>query len=206
MPENMQNPTLPRAVIGAVGLNASGKDAVINRLKKKYGIPTISMGDIARELATNDGLDHSRETLNAVTKKYIGAHGPEFFPGEVVKKINNSGKEVYGIAGVRSPLDVRVFQREFGERFILVAVEVSEARTRYDRSQLRAEGRDQGVTWEQFQEQDKNEEALFRLSESVRLATVRIDNDGGVEDLYNQIDALAAKLGLTMIPEEANQS
>jgi dephospho-CoA kinase len=199
-------PGQPRIVIGAVGLNASGKDAVINRLKKHYGVPTISMGDIARELATKEGLGHDREALNAITKKYIAQYGPEFFPGEVVKKINSSGWEAAGITGVRSPTDVRVFQREFGDKFILVAVEVTDPRTRYERSQLRGEGRDKTITsFEHFLEQDRNEEALFHLSESMRLARERFNNDGTVDDLNRQIDALAARLGLKPVPQEKQE-
>ena len=48
-------------IIAAVGKNASGKDYFLKYLSDKYAIPMISIGDIARELATKEGLEHSRE-------------------------------------------------------------------------------------------------------------------------------------------------
>ena len=37
-------------VLGAVGLNGSGKDALIEYLHERHGIQMLSMGDVVREL------------------------------------------------------------------------------------------------------------------------------------------------------------
>ena len=38
-------------VIGAVGKNGSGKDTVLDIIAERYGLPSISMGDMVREIA-----------------------------------------------------------------------------------------------------------------------------------------------------------
>jgi dephospho-CoA kinase len=43
-------------VIGVVGLNGSGKDELVDYLHQRCGIPVLSAGDIARDIAAEEGV------------------------------------------------------------------------------------------------------------------------------------------------------
>ena len=60
-----------RKVIGAVGLNGSGKDALIQYLGARCGLTVLSLSDVARELAHLEGVTYSRDKLHEVSQKYI---------------------------------------------------------------------------------------------------------------------------------------
>ena len=55
-------------IVAAVGKNASGKDYFLDVIAKQFNIPVISFGDCARELADKEGLVHTRENLQYISK------------------------------------------------------------------------------------------------------------------------------------------
>ena len=58
-------------ILAAVGKNASGKDYFLDIISKQFDIPVISFGDCARELATKEGLEHTRENLHHQPKRKL---------------------------------------------------------------------------------------------------------------------------------------
>jgi dephospho-CoA kinase len=186
-----------RHVIGAVGLVASGKDALIERLSTRFGIPVLSTGDITRDLAEQDGLGPpTRDTLHAVSKTYIARFGPDYFPRRLIERIAESDWETVSITGLRTPEDIRALRDHFGDRFILVYVEVTDDSLRFERARMRGTARDPKTIGE-LKAQDQAEEELFHLSETFQLADVKMNNDGPLEEFYEQIDGLAQNLGLS---------
>jgi len=174
-------------VIAAVGKNGTGKDFFLEHIAKTHGVPMVSIGDIARELAANDGLEPTRENLHKTSQKYMGQFGQTFFPEQIVKRIRESGAPTYLVSGVRPPSDVRFFKERFGAGFLLVDIVVSDDEVRYARMLARGSARDGGST-EQLRAFDAAEEAKFQTSESERLADVKIFNDGSKEDFYAAIE------------------
>ena len=82
----------------------------------------ISIGDVVRELATNDGLELTRENLHATSKKYMTAYGQDFFPKQIIKKIKESDAPCYLVSGIRPPSDAQLFKDAFGEDFFLESI------------------------------------------------------------------------------------
>ena len=76
-------------IVAAVGKNASGKDYFLDIISKQFDIPVISIGDCARELADKEGLVHTRENLQYISKKYMSTYGQDFFPKMIIEKIKN---------------------------------------------------------------------------------------------------------------------
>jgi dephospho-CoA kinase len=174
-------------VIAAVGKNGTGKDFFLERIRDAYHLPMVSIGDIARELAAQDGLELTRENLHKTSQKYMARFGQTFFPEQIAKKVKASGAPVYLVSGVRPPSDVRFFKEQFGGDFLLVDVVVSDDAVRYGRMLARGSARDGGSV-EKLREFDAAEEAKFRTSESEAMADVTIRNDGGPEDFYAAIE------------------
>ena len=176
-------------VIGAVGDIGSGKDEVLKYLRDRYGVPYISTGDIVRQMAHEEGVEGTRENLEAISKRCFTQMGRGCFVRMVGQEIVKRGWEVAGISGVRSPEDVAVMKEMFGNGFILVSVNINDPETRFKRVRLRGERRDP-LTREAFREQDSNEEQEFQISKTKALADYTLDNSGTLEALHRQIDKL----------------
>lgn len=174
-------------ILAAVGKNGTGKDFFLDYVAQKYGFPMISIGDVVRELATKDGLELTRDTLHATSKKYMGEFGQTFFPEMIVKKIKESDAPNYLVSGIRPPSDIEIFRKAFGDDFILVDVVISDDEVRYQRMIARGSERD-GKSVEKLRENDLHEEEIFHTSESEKMANYVIKNDGGVEDFYAAVD------------------
>ena len=58
-------------VIAAVGKNGTGKDFFLEFISEKYNLPMVSIGDIVRELAANDGLELTREIGRASCRERV---------------------------------------------------------------------------------------------------------------------------------------
>lgn len=156
-------------IIAAVGKNASGKDYFLDFISKEFGVPLLSIGDVARELAEQEGLEKTRENLHYISQKYMGKYGQDFFPKKLIEKIKALDSEVVLVSGIRPPSDVEKFKEAFGDEFFLVAIVVESDRLRYERTRARGSARD-NVTFEQFIELDKHEEEIFHTSVTMGMA------------------------------------
>jgi dephospho-CoA kinase len=181
----------PMKVIGAVGDIGSGKDEVLKYLRDRYGVPYISTGDIVRQMAREDGVEGTRENLEAISKRCFTEMGRGCFVRMAAQEIMKRGWKVAGISGVRSPEDVAAMKEMFGNGFILVRVDISDPGIRFERVRLRGERRDP-LTREAFQEQDRNEEQEFQINRAEAMADYNIDNSGTLEELHRQIDELVS--------------
>lgn len=162
-------------ILAAVGKNASGKDFVLEYIAQKHGIPMFSIGDIARDLATEEGLEKTRDNLHMISHKYMEKYGAGFFPKRLIAKIKASNMKNVLVSGIRPPSDILAFREAFGDDFILLAITVPDDRIRYNRTIARGSDRDH-VSFEKFLELDMNEEALFNTSKSIEMADYQIDN------------------------------
>lgn len=182
-------------VIGVIGLNGSGKDEVVNYLNKRYGIPLISVGDIVREIADREGVESTRDNLDAITRRCFAQFGEGYFLKQVVEKIrsNSNSWEAVGISGIRSPQDVKIIRDAIGRDLILVHVFISDPHVRFERIRRRGSKRDNS-TYEEFLKQDEVSEELFHIQEAIKLADISISNNGSLEDLHREIEKLKESL------------
>ena len=156
-------------IIAAVGKNASGKDYFLDIISKQFNIPVVSFGDCVRELASKEGLVHTRENLQYISEKYMTTYGQDFFPKMMIEKIKSMGTDTVLVSGIRPPSDVETFRGEFGDNFFLVAIVIEDDKVRYERMRARGSARD-NVTYEQFLALDQREEELFETSKTMNMA------------------------------------
>ena len=179
-------------VVGTVGLNGSGKDALIRYLEGRCGLTVLSLGDVARELAHLEGVSSSRDKLHEISQKYMDKYGEDFFVKVLIEEIDNKFLEKVGVTGVRTPTDVAALRQHFGVDFLLIHVKVDNPKLRFERLQKRGEARDP-QNYEDFIDQEKTEKDLFHLHEAVQLANVTISNAGALEEFHQEIDQLLAR-------------
>jgi dephospho-CoA kinase len=180
-------------IIGLVGRIGAGKDTAAEYLVDVLGAQLISMGDMVRHLAAEEGVEPTRENLNRISDYYLKLDGPGFFPKMVAKKIKeNSGRDVV-ITSVRTPNDITVLRRELDNDIVFLWVEASQE-MRYKRLKLRASARDTS-SHEEFLKQDENEERIFKLSESQKMTDYSVVNESSLEELHMRLDEVLTKIG-----------
>lgn len=181
-------------VIGAVGQIGSGKDTVVRYISNRCSMPTISIGDIAREIAKNEGLRATRENLQRITEKFYEKHGRTYFVEETVNRIRRTNHDKILITGIRAPTDVATLRKCFRDDFILICV-MANQKKRFQRLLHRKEPRDP-ATWQEFLEQDRTEEKIFQITSACELADCKIDNNGTAKELFERVDGIIKeKLG-----------
>lgn len=174
-------------IFGVIGLNGSGKDEVVKYLKREYNIPYLSIGDMVREVAQEEGLPATRENLHRVSRERIGRFGPEHFVRLAVQRIEQNGWKSAGITGIRTPEDVRYLKDRSGADFTLLHVHVSDPRIRFERTRNRDTERDP-QTYDEFLQQDRNEQNEFDMDRAIQQADYTLNNDESVDRLHDEID------------------
>ena len=189
---NQKNTEVRRKVVGVVGLNGSGKDALLKYLKERCGLEILSLGDVARELAHLEGVKYSRDKLHEISQKYVDKYGPDFFVKVLIEEIYKKGLDKVGITGIRTSTDLDALKERFGADFLLIHVEVGDPRLRFERLRERGEARDP-KTYEDFLIQEKSEKELFQLEEAMGRAEVTVQNAGTLDDFHREIDRLISE-------------
>lgn len=176
-------------VIGAMGLNGSGKDTLIDHVCQRCDVHKLSGGDIARQIAEKQGIEPTRETLHRISQRAMAEHGNDVFMRRIIEMIEESRWKATGVSGVRTPEDVDMMRKHFGDDLLLVHVRVNDARLRYQRLLERDHPRDPD-TFEAFTQQEQDEEAQFHVRKALRQADLVINNHRSLEDFYQAIDYL----------------
>jgi dephospho-CoA kinase len=192
----MQNEkAFQKKIFGTIGLNGSGKDEAIKHLKKRYGIPFISVGDMVRQIAAQKCILPTRANLHNISSEYIQQFGNDYFMKLVIRKIEDNRWEKAGVTGIRTPEDVKVLRDYYEDCFVLFHVYVSDPYIRYERTRKRGEQRDP-KTFQEFLEQDMAEERLFRIRGATKFADFSLNNEGSRDDLHHNLDAIITVKGL----------
>lgn len=174
-------------VIGIVGENASGKDELARYMKETHGGEVISTGEIVRELAKNENIEPTREKLHELSKRYMEEEGRDFIARKVIEAIKDSDAETVAVSGVRTPEDAQTLREHFDGDFVLAHTDVSLPYARFERSQERQSERDPD-SFDEFQRQDRREQKLFNLGRTIKMADVRVNNDGTLDAFHEQIE------------------
>jgi dephospho-CoA kinase len=173
-------------VIGIVGRKGSGKNELVNHLHARCGLPSLSLGGFVRNIALREGIRPTRANLFAISQRYFAMHGRDHFVAKAIQEIEREQLEAVVISGIRSPEEVTFLRERFGDAFLLVHIQVTDLRTRFERTQERGDPRD--VTdYATFLLHDQTEEQLFSLTQTIDCADIRIDNSGTLHELHRQI-------------------
>jgi dephospho-CoA kinase len=179
-------------VVGAVGLNGSGKDALIRYLGKRCGLTVLSLGDVARELAHLEGVTYTRGKLQEISQKYREKYGKNFFVKALIEEIDRKSLTKVGVSGIRTPTDVETLRQRFGSDFLLVHVDAGNPRIRFERLKQRGTARDP-QNFEDFLVQEQTEKELFQVDIAIQGADVTVANDSTLEDFQHRIDRLISQ-------------
>lgn len=149
---------------------------------------------MVREAATAAGLDHTRDNLIAVGVQLRSHGGPGVLARRILPRL--SGRDV--VDSIRHPGEVEVLRTL--PRFILLGLDAP-LPLRFHRSISRGRLGD-GATLEEFSRKEARENSDSasgqQLEKTLRLADVRVINDGTIADLAARLTAALGDLGMTI--------
>jgi dephospho-CoA kinase len=175
-------------VIGVTGLPGSGK-SVVARVANNLGINVIRMGDIIRDEALKRNADIG-ETAIQLRKEYgkyvVAEKCVEILKETSYKSSKNKSDLKCIIEGIRSPAEVEIFKKHFGQ-FKVIAIH-SSPKTRFMRLKRRKRS-DDSASVSDFIKRDERE-LNFGIGNAIATSDYMIVNEGPIWKFKNSISSI----------------
>ena len=162
------------SVVGTVGMPGSGKGEVA-AVAEAAGVPVVTMGDVIRTACRDRGLDPA-DHHGAVARALRDENGPAAVAEASLPHVEEAlgDAETVVVDGLRSPDEVALFRKRFGDDFSILAVGAS-FETRADR--LAERGRDATDADRERLRAREERELGWGMDEVIELADRRVENE-----------------------------
>ena len=175
--------------LGLMGKMGSGKGFAARYLAKKYNYKVITMGNFVRTLARKEKIKPTRENLEKLQKKYSKIYRHDY----VIEKVIEKAKTMRGpllLDGIRKPLQAKLAKKNLGT----VLIEIYAApKIRFERMKRRGRKSDSNA-FEEFKKIEAQEDKIFGINKTLRMADFKINNDDGKQGLYSDLDKIIRSL------------
>lgn len=176
-----------KLVLGIIGEIAAGKTTVTDYLKTNYRAVTFRFSDSLRDVAKRLHLEETRGNLQNLSTALRQTFGDDLLSKIIAADARDAKNDLVIIEGIRRPSDVTYLKELPGFKMVYIK---TDERTRFERLTERSENADdKSKTWEQF-EADGKQESEQKIKEIAAKADITIDNNGTIEQLNNQLNAL----------------
>jgi len=180
-----------KAVIGITGTIASGKDAVMHMLLRKYNCYHVTLSHVIRgEMQKKKGA-MNRTTLQEMGNEMRLKYGTHILALLAIEYLPRD-KELTIIDGIRNPGEVDYLKKKFGDRFFMIATDAPRER-RFELLQMRNDPSDP-KTFEEFVKVDERDQGAGeppngqQVAACVARADFLIQNDGDLAQLEQKVD------------------
>ena len=181
---------MKKIVLGFVGELSSGKGTAVAYLKEKYGANTYSFSTMLRDILDRIYVEHKRDNMIDLSVFLRERFGEDTMAKTMAKDVQNDKTDIVAIEGIRRPADIEYLRKL--PNFILVEI-TADQKTRFDRLKKRNQNPDdQTKTWEEFLA-DAKKPTEISIRDVAKQATIHIDNNGGLENLYEQLDEIVRR-------------
>ncbi|WP_049898955.1 AAA family ATPase [Natrinema sp. J7-1] len=172
-------------VIGTVGLPGSGKGEAAT-VAREDGIPVVTMGDVVRQETADRGLDPAKDH-GTVAQALREEDGPAAIAERSLPMLEDrlEQHETVLVDGIRSGVEVDVFEDAFGDAFTLVSIEAPFA-VRAERIDERGRDAGEGDGGEGLAGRDERERG-FGMDEAMDRADVVVENTDSLEAFHEAI-------------------
>ncbi|RZH69055.1 AAA family ATPase [Natrinema altunense] len=172
-------------VIGTVGLPGSGKGEAAT-VAREDGIPVVTMGDVVRQETADRGLDPAKDH-GTVAQALREEDGPAAIAERSLPMLEDrlEQHETVLVDGIRSGVEVDVFEDAFGDAFTLVSIEAP-FEVRADRIDERGRDAGEGDGGEGLAARDERERG-FGMDEAMDRADVVVENTDSLEAFHAEI-------------------
>jgi len=178
-------------IVGITGTNGAGKGTVVDYLVEQRGFAHYSVREFLIEEIERRGLPVDRSAMRDVANELRREHGPAYVVQTLFERAKAAGKDAV-IESIRAVGEAE-FLQSVGAK--IVAVDADKP-IRYDRAITRGSHTDK-VTFEEFVLQEDREMAGtepwdMNINGVMQMADIRIENNGSLEKLHQQIENLFA--------------
>lgn len=180
-----------KKIIAVSGELAAGKDTVTEYIMERYGATKFGFSDVLRDILNRLYLPQVRANLGNLAETLRSTFGKDILAKAVVQDMAKRGGEFAVIDGVRKKEELDCLKVLPNFHFIYVS---SDLRVRYDRIIKRGENSDdQTKTFEEFVE-DNEHASDTDIPMLKEYADSQISNNGTLQELYAQVDAVIESL------------
>jgi len=186
-------------LIGIGGTDGSGKDTVADMLVKRHGWVFISLSDLLRDEAKKRGIRLQRNTLRVISAEWRRKQGNDILVQKALQKLGSDKSKVNGlvVASLRNPVEADAVHSVSGK----VAWVDADPKVRYVRIQLRQQGTEDEVTFEEFLAEEKEhmthqgDDATLSLSGVKERADIFLENNGSdIEKFKDEAEKALASI------------
>jgi len=169
------------------GMPGAGKEEFV-KVAMEEGFEVIRMGDIVRKEASSRGIDNHDQGIGGFAHSERQIHGNDIWARRAIALVKSDPTIIDGCRGFS---ELEVFEREFGDQVMVIAIHASR-RTRYNRLKAR-DRNDAPSNWEEFVERD-HRELGWGLGKVIALADHMLVNEGPLERFRENARMILAKI------------
>lgn len=172
------------------GLPGSGKDSCLEYLRTKYQAKIYSFTTMLKDILDRLYLEFNRDNLIKLSENIRQTFGEYILAKTMARDVAKSPTNLIAIGNARRPADIQYLSTLPG--FILIEV-IADIKLRYERVNKRKEKTsDTQQTFDQFVA-DHQRSTELSILELAKQASEKIDNNGDLKRLREQLDALVKK-------------
>lgn len=177
-------------IIGITGTIGAGKGTIVEYLKEKQNFVHYSVRTYLLSEILNRRLPQNRDSMVSVANELRKNNSPSFITDELFAMAQKNNQNAI-IESIRTPGEVESLRNK--STFILLAVD-ADPMIRFDRIKRRKSETDH-IDYDTFISNEKremttNDPNKQNLKKCIEMADFVINNNGTVQDLYQQIDKI----------------
>ena len=167
-------------IIALTGLARSGKDTAAKYIGAKY---SISWFDFSRDVLMDElkarNLKPTKENMSYLGDEMRKKSGQDALAQKLIEKIKESGAKSVVVSGVRSPEEAN-YLKNHSKRFVLIKLtaDTNKRVKRSDNADIKS--------------RDENDIKNKGLSKVLDMASIAIENNGTIDELFVNLDEVIA--------------
>jgi dephospho-CoA kinase len=182
---------MSKLIIGITGLMAAGKGTSASYLKEKHNASTYTFSSMLGDALDRFYLEKNRDNYIKISEIMRGTFGEDIMAKTMAEDVRNDTNNLIVVEGVRRDADIDYLSKMDG--FVLVEI-FADIETRFERLKNRGEKSDDATkTFEGFKADHERSTELSTV-EVAEQASLRIDNNGTMEELCGQLDELVLEM------------
>jgi dephospho-CoA kinase len=200
-------------IIGFIGLPGSGKGEA-SQIARQQGLAVVVMGDVIRQEAARQGLEPTDQNLGRIGNALRASEGPKAVARRTFENAKAAGKDVVVVDGLRSREEADFFRAQADEFLLVEVCAPVEARLKWLAARGRPDDPGRSPANEEMKadpkiissckepdrqaaaalEQRECREMGWGMCEAMKMADLKIRNDGNLDDFREDVTRLLGLL------------